>query len=386
MYVCHIIETAGGGSGKVVIDLARAGLAACDDVTVVYSPNRAEPSFVASLSAMPELSLVATPMRRDVGPHDFIDAWRLYRCLRVAGPFDVLHGHSSKAGAFVRILGLLFPEAIKIYTPHAFVTMAPGVSSFYGMIERVLGLLCDSVIAVSEVEKEHAVVHIGISETKIAVIPNGVHIGPCDRAAARRELGYGADELILGFVGRLLPQKNPLRVIDAFDLVRRQCPNLKLAIVGEGPLRTAIEEMITGREIENQVRCFAGKIGRNIAAGFDALVCSSDYEGFPIVFLEALAAGVPIVTTPVGGAQESVIGGQTGFIVDGFSEESLALAILKFVELDPEQKAHQSTQARMHAQQFRIETIAAKTRALYHRFNDAKKKRLEGREGFDAAS
>ena len=215
MRVCHIIETAGGGSGQVVIDLARAGLAAGDDTTVIYAPNRAEPPFVTSLSAIPELSLLATPMRREVGPHDFIDAWRLYRCLRLAGPFDVLHGHSSKAGALVRILGLFFPDSIKIYTPHAFVTMAPGVSRFCGIIERVLSLLCDSVIAVSEAEREHAVVHIGIDETKIAVIPNGVYVGPCDRAAARRELGYGADELIFGFVGRLLPQKNPLRVIEA---------------------------------------------------------------------------------------------------------------------------------------------------------------------------
>jgi glycosyltransferase involved in cell wall biosynthesis len=386
MHVCHIIETAGGGSGQVVIDLARAGVAAGDAVTVIYAPNRAEPTFVASLSAMTELSLVTTPMRRDVGRHDFIDAWRLYRCLRVAGPFDVLHGHSSKAGAFARILGLFFPDAIKIYTPHAFITMAPGVSRVYGLIERVLSLLCDSVIAVSEAEKEHAVVHLGISEAKVVVIPNGVHIDPCDRAAARRELGYGADELVLGFVGRLLPQKNPSRVIEAFDLVRRQCPELKLAIVGEGPLRMAIEETITRRELQNRVRCFAGKNGRNIVAGFDALVCSSDYEGFPIVFLEALAAGVPIVTTPVGGAQESVIGGQTGFVADGYSEESLARAILKFFELDPEQKTYLSTQARGHAQQFRIEKIAATTRALYHRLIDVKKKRLAGREGFDAAS
>ena len=89
---------------------------------------------------------------------------------------------------------------------------------------------------------------------------------------------------------------------------------------------------------------------------------------------------------PVGGAQESVIGGQTGFIADGFSEESLALAFLKFVELDPEQKVLMSTQASRHAQQFRIETIAAKTRALYQRLDDVNKMHLEGREGIDAAT
>jgi hypothetical protein len=128
-------------------------------------------------------------MRREVGAHDLMDAWRLYRCLRRAGPFHVIHGHSSKAGALARISGQFFPKAIIVYTPHAFVTMAPGVSCFYGAIEKILSLFCDAVIVVSDFEKEHALKCIGIDKRKVAVISNGVQTsGSSDRAATRREL------------------------------------------------------------------------------------------------------------------------------------------------------------------------------------------------------
>jgi len=201
MRICHIIETAGGGSGQVVIDLAREGLAAGDALTVIYAPNRADPSFVKALSSMPGLRLVTTPMRREVGAHDLMDAWHLYRCLRRAGPFHVIHGHSAKAGALTRISGLLFPKTAIVYTPHAFITMAPRASCFYVAIEKILSLFCDAVIVGSDFEKKHALECIGIDKRKVAVIFNGVQTsGSSDRAAARRELGYQDHEFVFGFV------------------------------------------------------------------------------------------------------------------------------------------------------------------------------------------
>jgi glycosyltransferase involved in cell wall biosynthesis len=383
MRICHIIEAAGGGSGQVVSDLAREGLAAGDDITVIYSPYRAETSFVRTLSSMRRLKLVESPMRREVGAHDLNDAIRLYRCLHRAGPFDVIHGHSAKAGALARICGLFFPKAIKVYTPHAFITTAPGVSRFYGTVEKILSLFCDVVIVLSEFEKEHALTHIGIHKKKVAVISNGVQIDDfSDRAAARKELGYHDNEFVFGFVGRLLPQKNPVRFVEAFVLAQRQRRDLKLCIVGEGPLRAAIEAMLIERGLTSQAHCFGRKNSRRILAGFDGLLCSSDYEGFPLVYVEALAAGVPIVTTPVGGSREAVVEGQTGFVSDDFSAESLALAMLKLTALDSENRMRMTEQARRHAQMFRIETVAAATRALYQRVARRKDKRHEGKERF----
>jgi glycosyltransferase involved in cell wall biosynthesis len=366
MRICHVLEAAGGGSGQVVIDLVRAGLANGDDVSLVYAPNRAEPTFVETVASITGLKVICTKMRHAVGAHDMLDAWRLYRHLRRAGPFDVIHGHSSKAGALVRLTGVALPRARKIYTPHGFITMDLNASPIYGYIERILSWLCDAVIVVSNYEREHAIRRIGISRRKVIVIPNGINDARgSNRTAARRELGYEDDAFVLGFVGRLVPQKDPLRLIDSFAIASKQQPNLNLAVIGDGPLRAEVENLAAQRGLANKMRCFGRKSGRTVMAGFDGLCCSSNYEGFPLIFLEALAAGVPIVTTPVGGAHECVVEGKTGFIAQNFSSESLAQAMLKLTTLKSSTRTCMADHSRRHVQRFTGEAISATTWALY---------------------
>jgi glycosyltransferase involved in cell wall biosynthesis len=221
---------------------------------------------------------------------------------------------------------------------------------------------------VSSYERDHAVRRIGIREDKINFIANGIASNMVrDRSVARRELGYQDDDFVLGFVGRLTPQKNPLRLVDAFSIAQRKHPSLKLAILGDGPLRAEVEKRATLRRVAEQIRCFGHKPGRSVVAGFDALICSSDYEGFPIVFLEALAAGVPIVTTPVGGARECVMPGRTGFIAGGLSSEKMAQAILQLADLTSESRLRMSADCRIQVQRFRLNSIAEATRDLYAR-------------------
>jgi glycosyltransferase involved in cell wall biosynthesis len=368
MRVCHVLESAGGGSSQVVLDLARIGLARGDDVTVVYSPERAEPSFVSALLGIPRLRVLVTSMRRAVGLHDVIDALRLYQSLRQAGPFDIVHGHSSKAGALARVVGLGFPFCAKVYTPHAFVTLDPSARSIYRLAEKALSWLCDVVIVVSDYEKRHAVEVIGIDPQKIVVVPNGIseHARP-NRADVRREFGLLEDELALGFIGRLSPQKNPRRLIDAFAYACRERPDLRLAVVGEGPLRAELDELIRQRNLGDQVRCLGRMDGRRAIVAFDGLVCSSDYEGFPITFLEALAAGVPIVSTPVGGVLECVIQGETGFATNDFMAANLARAMLQLADLSDEARRQIAERCRAHARQFGADIFASKMQAIYQR-------------------
>ena len=385
MRVCHVLESAGGGSGQVVIDLARAGLALGDEVTLIFSPKRAEASFLDGIASIPGLTLIESPMHNQVGFHDLPDVWRLYKHLRHAGPFDVVHAHSSKAGALVRLVGVAFPNAAKVYTPHCFVTMDSGASRHYAYIERFLSWFCDAIIAVSQFENEHAVARIGINSRKITLIPNGISgNSTSERGLARRVLGYEDDDLVLGFVGRLSSQKNPIRLIQAFEIARELHPSLKLAMIGDGPLRVAIEEETIKRGLSEQIRFFGQISGREVIAAFDALTCSSNYEGFPVVFLEALVAGVPIVTTPIGGARECVIEGQTGFVADNFSAESLALALLRMVTRKPQARQEMSDRARVHASQFGGEGITTLTRSLYQRVRRSRVGFLDDRKEADA--
>jgi glycosyltransferase involved in cell wall biosynthesis len=383
-----VLESAGGGSSQVVLDLARMGLARGDDVTVIYSPERAELSFVDALRGISRLKVLETPMRRSVGAHDLVDALRLYQSLRQAGPFDVVHGHSSKAGALVRIVGLGLPFCAKVYTPHAFVTLDSSAPSIYRLAEKALSRLCDVIIVVSDYEKKHAVEVIGIDPQKVAVVPNGIseHDRP-DRGDVRRELGYLEDELVLGFIGRLSPQKNPRRLIEAFAQACGERADLRLAIVGEGPLRAELDELIQQRSLGDRVRSFGRQDGRRAIVAFDGLVCSSDYEGFPITFLEALAAGVPIISTPVGGVLECVIQGETGFAANEFAPAGLARAMLQLSDLSGEVRRQIADRCRAHARQFGTDVFGSKMQAVYKGLRLPRISRLPvDREEADVAS
>ena len=368
MRVCHVLESAGGGTGQVVVDLVRAGIAAADDVTVIYAPDRAEASFVEALTRIEGVEVVELPMRRDIGTADVVAAWRLRRHLRRLGPFDVVHGHSSKAGALVRLTGIGMRSTRKVYTPHCFVTMDPSASPVYFHVEKLLARLSDAIVVVSNIERDHAVRRLGIAGRKLALITNGIgHNASAERTAIRMHLGFDDDDVVLGFVGRLAPQKNPGRLIDAFCMAQRKHRSLRLAIVGDGPMRADVEDQITRYGLGRLVSCLGHRSGRDVMAGFDALVCSSDFEGFPVVYLEALVAGVPIVTTPVGGTRECVVPGRTGFIAGGHTAERMAQAISEFASLSLPTRRHMSELCRAHAHRFRANDAASATRDLYLR-------------------
>ena len=366
MRICHVIEAAGGGSGQVVVDLAKAGLAAGDEVTVVYAPERTEARFLQDLTALPKLKLIPTPMRREVCLRDFLDTLRLYLVLRKAGPFDVIHGHSSKGGALARLAGLLMPRAAKIYTPHAFITMSADASPVYGCLERILSWLCRAVIVVSEQEKEHALHRLKIAQNKLHVILNGIDLDyPTDRAEARQRMGFEDTAYLVGFVGRLVAQKNPRRLIDAFALIAKEAPQARLCIVGEGVLQTEIEEQLEQKGLTARARFFPKINARDLMTGFDCLLCSSDYESFGLIFPEALDAGVPIVTTPVGVAAQAVLDGQTGIVAADFTAESLASGVLELAGLNTAKRTQMTENCHAHARLFGSGAMARATKSLY---------------------
>lgn len=365
MRICHVVESGAGGVGNVVIDLVQRGIQAGDDVTVIYGTARTWPQFLDTLAKTEKVKLAATPMQRAVGLHDMRDGWKLWTALRRNGPFDVIHAHSSKAGALVRLLRPFFPKSVILYTPHAFITLAPGASPVYGWIEWLLGWFSDAIICLSAEEKQHAVARLHLPPRKLIVIPNGTDLNfPNDRAAARARMGTQDSDFIVGFVGRLEAQKNPERAVEAFAKAAAGRPHLRMAIVGHGSLQDALEQTISGLGLKDRIAFITDFSGRSLVAGFDCLLCSSDYEGFGLVILEALAAGVPVVMTPVGGS-EAVLSGKTGHVTSEFTAAALAEGIVKIAACDTAQKTQMAAAAKNQAQKFSLESMAGKTRALY---------------------
>jgi len=372
MRICHVIESAGAGTGQVVSDLARLQKEAGHDVTVVYAPGRAEPYFIEALNAASGLKIVQKKMLRPVGPHDLVHALSLWWFWLRQEPYDIIHGHSSKAGALVRMAGLFLPSRWArsrrpkiVYTPHAFITMEESASKVFRCVEWFLSFFADAIIATSEMEKKHAVEVLKIKAEKVHVILNGIKVEvAADRQAARKRLGIAQEVPLLGFVGRLAKQKNIPRLLEIFRLCRAVQPSLKLAILGDGEEREETEKTIAANGWQDDVLLFQGLKARDFYPAFDVFVNSSNYESFGLILIEALAAGVPVVTTPVGIAVDAITNDVTGWVCP-FEAPAMAQAALKALALDAEARGRMREAGLAAAQAFSDKAMADKTMALY---------------------
>jgi glycosyltransferase involved in cell wall biosynthesis len=152
------------------------------------------------------------------------------------------------------------------------------------------------------------------------------------RAALRRQIGISPDAPLLVFVGRLDQQKDPLLLIDALKLSVAAVPNLHLAIVGDGVLRSRVEEVVRVHGLTTQVHFLGVRPPLEIAEilrAADLYVLCSAYEGMPIAMLEALATGLPVVCTDVGEVRLVVHDGINGQISAAREPKSFADAILR---------------------------------------------------------
>ena len=367
--VLLVIESCGGGSARHVADLAAGLLAEGHDVEVAYSPLRADGWFLAELQALtgPGLVMHSIDMFRNPGLHDAKAARQLRALLKDCKPFDVVHGHSAKAGALVRLAGYGDP-ALKVYTPHAFITLDPELGAkkrlVYTVAERLLAPLADGIVCVSNEEKDHAE-SLGISSQLLVTIENGLAPLPdADREAARSTLGLKESDVCFGFVGRISGQKPVARLVLALQLLYTQCPNAVVVIVGEGPDYEDVQQLAQTLNIEDRVRFTGAADGQFLMAGFDVFVLPSSYEAFPYVYLEALARGLPIISTDVGGSAAVIDHGVNGYIVPQNKLELLTKYMAVLTE-DCEMRGRMSQHSLEKSKQFTVKNMVANTIAVY---------------------
>lgn len=362
-----VIESAGGGSGRHVLDLAEGLLESGHSVALVFSMDRAERWFATRAAGLTGLRLHRVRMSRRPCLGDIRAGWQIRRVIREDGPFDIVHGHSSKAGALARVAAL-GTGAAAVYTPHAFITLDPDLGTVaryaYGIAERVLARLGSAVICVSENERQHAL-ELGIDADKLACVPNGLKPLPvANRRAARRELRLADNQVCVGFVGRISHQKAVDRLLSAVANIRRRLAELRLVIVGDGPELDASRRLADNLGI-GAITTFTGAAdGVQLMAGFDVFALSSRYEGFPYVLLEASARGLPIVTTDIGGAAAVVEPGRSGFIVSQ-SELRPLEARMEEICRDDQLRLEMGMRSREIAETFSVESMVSETIGVY---------------------
>ncbi len=193
----------------------------------------------------------------------------------------------------------------------------------------------DRVVGVGLAVRDALIAHEGMPPRRVGVIYNGVDLpayraAPRARADVRRELGLRPDDLAIFQVARLDPLKDHATAIRTMAHLARRRPEARLILVGEGPEGPAIRDLVRGHDLGEHVR-FLGlraDVPRLLPAA-DVCLLTSLSEGIPLVLIEAMAAGLPVVSTRVGGVPEVVEDGRTGLLAPPAGPDALAAAILK---------------------------------------------------------
>ena len=360
--IAHVIPSLQvGGLQKIVVRLVDHFQSRMDHLVVTPSgdgPLRAQ--FPARVPVRP----LADPRRS--GKWNALRMARLFRAYRP----DVVHTRNwtcIDAIIGARLAGV----PVVIHGEHGREASDPeGRNAFRRRVRRLLGPLVTEFVTVSRDLARWLASDVGISPAKITHIYNGVDtdaFSPGDQHEARKVLGLPHEPIVMGTVGRLDPVKDHRGLIEAFHrLARRQ--DTQLLIVGDGPCRPELEHLTNELGLRGRVRLLGERDDINvILRALDVFILPSLGEGISNAILEAMATGLPVVATHVGGNPELVDDGVTGFLVPSRSTSSLAAALQRYLD-DPGLKRHHGDAGRIRSlKEFSLSRMFAAYDALYSR-------------------
>ncbi|MCP3915112.1 MAG: glycosyltransferase family 4 protein [bacterium] len=349
--VVEVLEATVGGTRKYLRALVEALAGDEFDVRVVCSTLR-DPGYAEDIEHFEQLGarVLDLPMVRAPRPlADARSSVRLRRHLREEG-CDVLHVHSAKAGWVGRIAGW-GSDCQVVYTPHAFPFLQQGrwpTRPIYWFAERLVARRADVLLAVSRHEGAVAVESGLFPASRVRVLPNAV-----DPRAVAHEVADqpGADvpegALLVGFLGDLREQKDPLTFVRAARRVLQRLPHVHFAVPCCGPLLADVERAIASSAEPRRfhvVRRHGSLLPyyRQMALG----VQSSRWEGLPYTLLEALALGIPVVGSDIPPVADVLRSIDDDWVFPVGDDECLAERMLECLTLGVEQLGERTRRGR----------------------------------------
>lgn len=292
---------------------------------------------------------------------------RLAGALRRLAP-DLVQSHGARSNFYTRLAARLAGVRAVVSTVHNAIADYPVSAArlaVYRAMDRLTLPLTTRVLCVA------AALARGYPGRSV-IVGNGIDLDDFDplragpaAAALRQTLAPGGGSLV-GFVGRLTPQKDPLAFVALIAAVRRERPDVHGVIVGDGPLRAEVERAVAARGLGAWCRVLGARDDvAALLAALDVFVLTSLSEGFPFVVLEAMALERPVVATAVNGVPEIVEPGVTGVLVERADGEALARAVLDTLA-DAERARAMGRAGRRRVQTcFTASRMIAETEAFY---------------------
>jgi sugar transferase (PEP-CTERM/EpsH1 system associated) len=299
------------------------------------------------------------------GPGIIFELRKLFRTRDV----DIVHTRNWAAFDGV-MAACLTPRPSLIHSEHGRDVSDPNGTVYRRNIaRRLLAFRAKKYVAVSKDLYSWLKQTVRIPIRKLALIPNGVdteRFSPRRDSMLRNELGIGEKEFVVGTVGRLDPVKNHQGLIRAVQLLQKGGSPVRLIIVGDGPLRQNIENHLR----ESQLAPKAIMLGyqRDVERYypvFDAFVLNSLAEGMSNTLLEALASGLPIVCTAVGGNVELVADQRHGLVVLPGDHNALAAALRQFIDSPSGRERFADNARNFVVQNFSISRMIERYTELY---------------------
>ncbi len=360
--VLHLITSFEiGGTERQAVELLKRLNGERYDVRVAVLRN--EGPFYSEIEArfpdVPEF-----PLTSFYDPNAVKQLARLRR-LMLHDKIDILHAHdfySSFIGAAAaRLCG------VRVIASQRHLKLSDRRAHKWGT--RLIHRLATRILVNSDAIREHIVNNEGAQTHKIVVVKNGVV--PVTSSAQNRvrlckELVVDTGVTLVGMVARLQTVKGHRFFIEAAAEVLRRRTDAHFVLVGEGPLRAEIENQAAELGITDQVHLLGDRADVSpLVSAFDLLVLASLHEGLPNAVMEAMAAGVPVVATAVGGTKELITDGETGYLAPSANSAALAERILFALCDEIHRDEIVSAARRRITSAFGIERMVESVEALY---------------------
>ena len=303
---------------------------------------------------------VIPSLRQPITPiHDLLAFLKIRKLIKLEKP-DLIHAHTSKAGLISRIAGWTTKRPT-VFTAHTW-SFADGVPSIRQLIalplEKLAAKVGSKVIAVSRSNAQLATSKAVVDKANLVTIWNGVPDVSLRASPGTRDV----PTLIM--VARFAPQKDQLSLIRAVAGIKGAW---RLLFVGDGPTRATVQREVNSFGLEDRVEFLGDRDDiAGLLAQSDAFVLSTNWEGLPLSILEAMRAGLPVITTNVGGCSEAVTDGVNGFLTEPGDVEHLREKIESLLSSRSLLKLMGAAGRARFDQDFRMESMIEKLLTVYH--------------------